>query len=103
MRITLVALAITLSGCSHAYVAQWDKEQVTACCPTEKVFCTEGKLLDLAKDRCGGDVSLLGGGSRGTGGLSVQRNMFNNSILGVSEKQETCEVFKCEARGPASK
>lgn len=104
MKTLLFALGmIALSGCSHAYVANWDKDEVTACCPSNKVFCTESTLSGLAKDHCGGEVSLLGGGTKEGSEVSVNRNWFSGQVYGVKAIQDKCEVFKCEAREPASK
>lgn len=103
MRAIFLAFPIMLAGCSHAYVSQYDKDTVTTCCPTEKLFCTNSKLENLAKEQCGGSISLIGAGTRATGGVSLQRNLFNGAILGASEDQEKCELFKCGDRNPAAK
>lgn len=95
-----LALAVMLGGCSHAYVSQYDKESVTTCCPTQKVFCTDTKLEDMARDRCGGEVSLIGAGTRGNGNISLQRNLITGAIMGAGEDTEKCQQFKCGSRDP---
>src|ERR1700722_15797162 len=78
-KLILIGTVIAFSGCSHAYIASWNHEEVTACCPTRKIFCTDSSLQDLAKDRCGGEAEAINGATRATESYLVQRqaNLLN--------------------------
>lgn len=104
LKIKLIAVLIGstfIGACSHAYIAQESDGQITACCPTEKLACTDGNLRDLAAKECSGSLVKMGSGVRGTGGVTVQRNIFNGDVLGVKNDKEMCAAYKCDISGPA--
>lgn len=82
-------------GCSHAYIAQQDKGQITVCCPSQKIACSYGSLKEFAQKECPTNVEFIAGASHETGNVSVQRNLFNGQILGVSSDKEICSAYKC--------
>jgi hypothetical protein len=90
----LMAMALIGTGCSHAYIRESSNGQLTACCPAEKLFCSRGKLFDVAKEECGGPVRSIASETNTTG-AAVERNLFNGQILGVHETHESCVTFKC--------
>jgi hypothetical protein len=93
--------SLFLGACSHAYIAQESDGQITACCPTEKLACTDGNLRDLAAKECSGSLMKVGSGVRESGSVSVQRNLFNGDVMGVKNDKEMCSVYKCDLSGPA--
>lgn len=96
MKTIILILAVILSGCSHAYIAREDSNEITACCPSQKIFCDQGALRGKAQKECSGMLKTEGLESRESGSVSIQRNIFNGSVMGVSADREICATFSCD-------
>lgn len=94
MKHTLVfTLLLTLFGCSHAYVRQWDRDSVVACCPHGNAICTDEKLDDLASEKCGGRPVRIGGGIVESG-ATASRGL--NHSISVDTTHDSCLSYRCE-------
>ena len=92
----LTLTVLLLSSCSHSYVKKWGNGEVVTCCPTQKIFCSEDKLHELAAEKCGGIARAISGESVESGAVATYNSFGGGSgFINARATQDMCLTFKC--------
>ncbi len=86
-----MALSFCLGSCSHTYVKEFGGGQVTTCCPTHKIFCSQDKLDEAAAQFCGGPATIISGGTIDSGASAYGSQ--NYAEMHVTH--DMCITYKC--------
>lgn len=85
-KLILMALALTHSGCAHAYVDSWHDKEITAC---GNRWADKEKIAAEAQKSCGGTLVMIGGSHKTVGAVLTSYGTVHNQT-------NRCFTFRCD-------
>lgn len=83
---------LVLFGCSHAYISKWGSGEVTTCCPTHKIMCSEKALNELADKNCRGSATPLRGETIDGGTYGY----ISGNYAVIRDTHDMCVTYHCD-------
>lgn len=93
----VIALVMFFSGCSAAYIRQWDQSQVVACCKnTGSIYyhCSRPELDQMAAIHCGSAAKAISGGLVESGAAGSA----GYGDIRMSKIEDRCITYQCEQK-----